>query len=597
MKLRTKFLLSLLLVSSSLTCATLLVVRRTFQLQIRQVLSDDLRRSALTFQNFERDRQQNLNRSSALLASLPNLRALMTTQDAATIQDASGELWPVLGSDLFLLSNRSGALVALHAAAPGVTPALAQQWLAGGAQLKDRGWWFASGRLFEVFSHPVYFGSPSEEHLLGMLSVGYEVDQDLVREVAQIAGSEVAFEYGGAVAATTLPTASRAQVASLLDAAAERESLREIQLGRERFLAATVDLADTPAPVRLVVMKSLDQATAVLDRINEFLLALGIIAVGVGCGLAFLISHTFTRPLQQLVAGVRALELGNYEYPLENSKRDEVAELTGAFARMRGSLLTAQRGLLEAEQLATIGRMASSISHDLRHRLTAIVANSEFLAETVLDSAQREELYDEVRSAVRQMTDLLDSLLEFSRTPESLRLELVSVDDLVRRSLQAIRTHPNFQHIAVTVDCEPNLAGSFDAKKLERAFYNLLLNACEAVPREGGLIHIRARRLRDSVEIQVRDNGPGIPEPIRGELFKPFVSWGKQNGSGLGLAIVQKTCQDHGGEVAVADPSPGATTFRIVLPGAVSLAPHGYPEPAVLRKPQDQSASGPGVLS
>ena len=88
---------------------------------------------------------------------------------------------------------------------------------------------------------------------------------------------------------------------------------------------------------------------------------------------------------------------------------------------MRSSLLRSQQSLLEAERLATIGRMASSISHDLRHSLAAIVANAEFLCESGLTGDQREELYREVRVGVNQMTDLIDSLLEFSRTRESLR--------------------------------------------------------------------------------------------------------------------------------------------------------------------------------
>ena len=140
-----------------------------------------------------------------------------------------------------------------------------------------------------------------------------------------------------------------------------------------------------------------------------------------GSGLVFFISHTFTRPLGNLVAGVRALEKGDFTYALDARGGDEVAELTGAFDRMRNSLLKTQQELLEAERLATIGSMASSISHDLRHSLAAIVANAEFLCESRLSPDQREELYQEIRVAVNQMTDLIESLLEFSRTRESLR--------------------------------------------------------------------------------------------------------------------------------------------------------------------------------
>src|SRR5438445_10593599 len=108
---------------------------------------------------------------------------------------------------------------------------------------------------------------------------------------------------------------------------------------------------------------------------------------------------------------------------------------------MRNSLLKTQRELLEAERLATIGRMASSISHDLRHSLAAIVANAEFLCEGGLSPDQREELYQEVSVGVNQMTDLIDSLLEFSRTRESLRPAYGSVEDTVDRGVQAVRAN------------------------------------------------------------------------------------------------------------------------------------------------------------
>src|SRR5262249_44106297 len=149
--------------------------------------------------------------------------------------------------------------------------------------------------------------------------------------------------------------------------------------------------------VGLTVLKSYDEATAFLDSLNRLLLALGLAAVASGSALVFFLSHTFTRPLGQLVTGVRALEKGDFTYALDALGGDEVAELTRAFNRMRNSLLKTQQELLEAERLATIGRMASSISHDLRHSLAAIVANAEFLCESRLSAEQREELYHEVR--------------------------------------------------------------------------------------------------------------------------------------------------------------------------------------------------------
>ena len=98
LRLRTKFLLSMLLISTGLTSTTLLVVRRSVQTEVRNKIFADLRNSADTFQNFQADREATLTRSAELLADLPNLRALMTTQDEATIQDASTGLWRLAGA-------------------------------------------------------------------------------------------------------------------------------------------------------------------------------------------------------------------------------------------------------------------------------------------------------------------------------------------------------------------------------------------------------------------------------------------------------------------------------------------------------------------
>jgi signal transduction histidine kinase len=314
------------------------------------------------------------------------------------------------------------------------------------------------------------------------------------------------------------------------------------------------------------VLKSFDQATAFLRSLNELLLALGLTAVLAGSLLVFLISHTFTRPLENLVAGVRALELGDFAYPLQVRGGDEVAEVTGTFDRMRKNLQKTQRELLDAERLATIGRMASSISHDLRHALAAVMANAEFLCESNLTPGQREDLYAEIRIAVNQMTELIESLLEFSRTRESLRPTYGNVRSAVDRAVQGVKAHPEFQRIRIRISCEGLTEGWFDFKKLERALLNLLLNACEAVPGETGKIDISLRRKGESLEIRIEDNGPGIAEAVRDRLFEPFVSHGKENGTGMGLTVVQKILQDHGGDVAVERTSSSGTTFRVSIP-------------------------------
>src|SRR2546429_3176568 len=128
-KLRTKFLLSLVIVSASLTWATLLIVRHRVRLRVRDEIFEGLRNSVVTFQSLQGQRERMIERSAALLANLPSLKAVMTTEHEATIQDASTDFWRLAGSDLFVLADRSGKLAALDTATSGFRRGAAQGFL------------------------------------------------------------------------------------------------------------------------------------------------------------------------------------------------------------------------------------------------------------------------------------------------------------------------------------------------------------------------------------------------------------------------------------------------------------------------------------
>lgn len=576
-RLRTKFLLSMVAVSATLTFAMLLAVQYTVRQQVRVGIERDLQNSVSAFHNFQTQREWTLERLVALLADLPNMRAMMTTRDVATIQDASRDMWHLAGSDLLLLADASGKVVSLQATPKEITIRQGQEFFPHIVSREEtRHWWYVDGHLYEVFLQDIYFGPASEHKLLGYLVLGYEIDDRFARELSRISASEVVFRYGDSIVRSTLKPAQEAELLHVApwSRAGGRLEPDQLRLGEERFLATSVDL---PSPgeqaLSLWVLKSFDQGTAFLRNLNELLIALGLAAVLAGSLLVFLISHTFTRPLDNLVSGVRALEQGNFAYPLEVRGGDEVAEVTGAFDRMRMSLQKTQRELLDAEQLATIGRMASSISHDLRHSLAAVMANAEFLCESALTPAQREELYAEIRVAVNQMTELIESLLEFSRTRESLRPSYGDVRSAVVRAVQGVKAHPEYQRVRIELTSEGMTEGWFDFKKMERALLNLLLNACEAAPAGSGRIEVKLRRTGEKLEIRISDNGPGIADAVRERLFEPFVSHGKENGTGMGLTVVQKIVQDHGGDVMVEQSSASGTTFRIEIP--LSQAPEG----------------------
>lgn len=563
----------MLLITAGLTVTSLLLVRRTVEKNVRQSIAVNLRNSVAAFQDFRHERETMLTSDVALLADLPITRAIMTGPDPVTIQDASQDVANIANNDLFVLIDRSGKVVALHTKTPGLSREIAEKYFQQSLDEREVSshWWLGDHHLYQTFIQPVYRGSRTDGTLLGFLVIGYEIDHRLAEEVSKVAGSQVAISCGGEVIASTIPKdrPSPDTFQPLTGGSAQSET-HDTAIGSERFLAASLELSKSPdTPVRLTVLSSYDQATKYLDELDRYIVLLGLAAIVIGSGLVFFVSHTFTRPLGDLVIGVRALGGGDFHHPLDSRGNDEVAELTRAFDRMRASLLKSQQDLLESEQLATIGRMASSISHDLRHSLAAIVANSEFLCDSHLTAAQREELYQEVRIGVNLMTDLIDSLLEFARTRESLTATYANASETIQRALQAVRLHPRHHERHVEVRCHPEMTGWFDPRKLERALYNLLLNACEAAPVDGGNIEIAVAEVPGAIIISVADNGPGIDDSIRDHIFHPFVSHGKENGTGLGLAVVQKIVQDHGGDIAVERTAQGKTVFSIRLPNRV----------------------------
>jgi len=568
LRLRTKFLIAMLLTSAGLTAVSLLIVQRTVENQVRRELGSDLANSVETFRNGQREREAELARSAKLMADLPSLKALMTSRHAPTIQDASGEMFRLSGGDLFALIDPANQFVGFHTKEPGITRDLAQHLLQNRNALDEPlQWWFADGHLYEVVLKPIYFGRPADNSLLGMVAVGYEMNATVAREVGQIAASQVAIVCGQDVVVSTLNSEQTNELRSHLTAQALPQGPTDWKFGKESFIASSLALDPGASPaVNIVVMKSYDEATAFLNHLSRLLLAVGFGAVFVGSLLVYLTARTFTRPLEDLVDGVRALGSGDFRYPLHVTGSGEVAELTNAFGRMRESLHQAQQRLLNAERLATIGRMASSISHDLRHPLTAVLANAEFLADADLNPQQREELYLEIRVAVNRLTDLIDSLLELSRPAESLNLADAPIERTISRAIELVLSHPQFQKLNVAIESAGVHNAQFDVRKMERVFYNLLLNACQAAQGHGGNVAATVANHQDTLEIRIVDDGPGVEASICDKLFQPFVSYGKENGTGLGLTIAQKIVQDHGGILQLESSAPGRTVMQIILP-------------------------------
>jgi signal transduction histidine kinase len=557
---RTLLLTPLLLIPILLTSASLLVLRRQMQRQIRESVAADLSHSTATYRNLEQQRRNALRREALLLAYQPSLRALMTTRDPRTIQDEGDTYARLSGADLFALLSPGGAVNAVYGEIDSrAVPVQLGQVLRDALRSSQATTYFFDGQhLFEVAAQAIYFGSAETGSLLGYVLIGSRISDAAARQVSQAVGSEIAFTVGTKMVAGTLG-AEGGEGLSL-------PAVNALDLKGERFLVERVPLSSEAAlPVELVVLRSTAGFHQTLQRLNRIVVLIGLVASLAGAALAFWVARRLTSPLEGLAAGVAAVGAGDYQANLPVSGSSEIRALSSALKTMRGQIRETQAKLIAAERLATIGQMASSVSHDLRHYLASVYANAEFLAAPALSPQERADLLAEIQLSVQGTTDLIESLLLFTRTGRVLHLSWDSVTYLVERAIHRVSQHPDAVGVAIELQADGMAEAAVDARKIERAIYNLLLNGCQAARQspEPARVKVAVHEEADVVRVEVSDSGAGISASIRDRLFDPFVSANKENGIGIGLTLAATIAQEHGGSIRVqnAEDGDGPTVF------------------------------------
>ncbi len=230
--------------------------------------------------------------------------------------------------------------------------------------------------------------------------------------------------------------------------------------------------------------------------------------------------------------------------------------------------------VVKAAARSAIG-MAEMLAHEIKNPLAGITGAAQYLAMNL--SGEDREMTDLIVAEARRVLALLDQVEQFGnlRPPQC---RAVNVHDLLDRARRSARV--GFAaNMLVEEQYDPSLPPTWvDADQMLQVFQNLFKNAAEAAGPQGGTIVLRtfydmSLRLRRKegtaalpLQVEITDDGPGIPPEMQGEIFEPFVS-GRENGTGLGLALVSKIISDHDGWISV-DSVPGRTTFRISLPVA-----------------------------
>ncbi|MFC2077057.1 cache domain-containing protein [candidate division KSB1 bacterium] len=301
---------------------------------------------------------------------------------------------------------------------------------------------------------------------------------------------------------------------------------------------------------------------------------------GISIALAIVISYFLSRsilsPIAQLKAGAQRLARGDLGYRIPIQSDDEVGMLCEAFNSMAESLLdhdrklkeSTQRQLTQSEKLASIGRLAAGVAHEINNPLTGVLTFSSLLLEEKdLPAKAKDDLQIIVNETTR-CRGIVRNLLDFAREtkPEIIK---VDINKLIRSTLDLIRKQSLFQNIDIKEQYQPSLPEiSADLNQIKQVVMNLVLNGAEAMP-EGGKLFITTNHSNDNqyITITVKDSGMGITEENLKFIFDPFFTTKEQGkGTGLGLAVSYGIIQRHGGTITVTSQVDRGTTFEINLP-------------------------------
>lgn len=290
-----------------------------------------------------------------------------------------------------------------------------------------------------------------------------------------------------------------------------------------------------------------------------------LLSVGVGWYLAARI----TAPLQDLGEGARRIAQGDWQHRVPVRTGDEIGAMARAFNTMVEDLRRQQEQVIALEKMAAWREIARVLAHEIKNPLTPVQLLVQQMQDTYRGDDENyratlressgiiNEEIDKLRRLVREFSDFA-RLPELHPAPAQLNDLVLEVTRLYTQRLPKLELD---QSLPVTM---------FDWEAMRRVLLNLLENALQSSPQAE--VTIQTRHAADKVEIIVADTGPGIPAENLPRIFEPYFST-KKSGMGLGLAIVKQIVTEHGGAVTVTSTPGRGTSFRLLLPCAISVSP------------------------
>ncbi|MGH7477323.1 MAG: ATP-binding protein [Longimicrobiales bacterium] len=508
---------------------------------------------------------------TAGIAAAPTLRAAVETADPPTIRENLDALLRGAGMDWLAVTTPDGALLAATDGAPPLDRA---------ASLVESARFFDSaellhdgGRLVQLHGSGIFFGSTQ----LGVVLGGVAIDAERVERMETATRQRVAFLGPGMVFAADpeLTDALRPDLIAAWDTASSdadalEGDVREFTLAGERYIGSAIPLPDGRGGTvgRLVTFRSLEAAMAPARFVRYALLGIAAVGLLFAFAASYVLARRVSAPVSRLLDETVRLGSGDLDHPVAPERDIEMGRLSLGFEQMRRSLRSAQQELVRAERLSAVGRAASAIVHDIKQPVTVIQGHVGLLEQNWDDDSTRAEDFQTIRHQLRRLDGMMREVLDFASGTESMHPTSGSVRELLDYIEKSVR--PLLRDSPVSLDVEHGYDGNWtlDFPRTQRLLENLVRNAVAALKDRGGSVVLRSHANGKGLRLEVADDGPGIPEAIRDNLFEPFVTHGKKEGTGLGLAIVKAFAERQGGTVRYETSSSG-TRFIVDFPAGV----------------------------
>ncbi len=248
---------------------------------------------------------------------------------------------------------------------------------------------------------------------------------------------------------------------------------------------------------------------------------------------------------------------------LEEKVKQRTAELVKKNVRLQKEIKQrklAEEELKKAERLATIGKMAAILAHEIRNPLNSIKINTDVLSCVEGLTEINKKRIQIIQTEINRLENLVREVLQFSKNIVLYKSDF-NIKNFIEQIIQQINPDINSKGVVIR-NFSDDIIVSADMEKLKQVFLNLIYNAFEAMP-DKGVIEIKTEKIRNKINIYFKDNGYGVEHPEK--IFEPFYTT-KESGTGIGLALSQKIIEHHDGKLELVTSKPGETIFLITLP-------------------------------